>query len=134
VQARKATSDGLELVLERCPERLRDKSRSRPRDADAAQELGRDDMVEFFEKPLRRLRRAPLDAAIPSDQQGTALDEGETVARALEQVWALRQEPGEQVAVVRVADESRLEADAADVDAERSHEASDVYLRKSLWA
>jgi len=52
----------------------------------------------------------------------------------LEQVWALRQEPGEQVAVVRVADESRLEADAADVDAERSHEASDVYLRKSLWA
>jgi len=91
-------------------------------------------MVEFFEKPLRRLRGAPLDAAIPSDQQGTALDEGETVTRALEQVWALRQEPGEQVAVVRVADESRLEADAADVDAERSHEASDVYLRKSLWA
>ena len=120
MQHRDAARDGLELVLEPGLQSLADEAAARARDADAGRPR-RQHSQQLVEQGLRRLPGAALDAPVGANEERPARDEGHAVGRGLEQLGVVRNECGEKRQVVSLADECRLETDAADVDAKRSH-------------
>ncbi len=90
-------------------------------DAHAVHGVARHHGEELVEQGARGLARAALDAPVARDEDGALAGQRRARRRNMEEVGGLGGGTRQEVALVSLADQRGLEADAADVYAQKRH-------------